>query len=129
MHKFLFKILILFSFCQGLLYLIGFEGVIYKFFVLALSYMLFISLIPLTINILPKDKFFYLFIAYLSIILISSIINQSTFKDILSFSTFILPAIVIYIYINKIPQYQHGIFKINRLIFIIFIFRIQNGKI
>lgn len=124
MHKNLFKILILFSFCQGLLFYIGFEGIIYKFFVLALSYSVIISLVPIKSNLLPRDRILFLFIAYIFVIFISSFINGDSYKDILSYVSFILPGFIVYIFINKAIYNEHEILKINNLFFFIFLFQI-----
>ena len=124
MHKNLFKILILFSFCQGLLFYIGFEGIIYKFVVLALSYGVIISLVPIKTNLLPKDRILFLFIVYIFVIFISSFINGDSYKDILSYASFILPAFIVYIFINKAIYNEKQILAINNLFFFIFLFQI-----
>ena len=102
MHKLLLKILITFSFCQGLLYYLGYEGIIYKSIILFLTYLTLISIFPLRTRVIPKDKFFLLFIFYIIIIIISSFVNQSNIKDIVSYTNYILPAFFVYLFISKV---------------------------
>ena len=124
MNKLLFKLFIILCFCQGLFLYIGVSNIEFKFLIIAVGLMVFAILIATSNKWNRSDKIINYYTFYLFIILISAFFNDSSIKDTMSYILYSLPAIIVYLFIQKIPFSDHQIYKLNKLFFIIMIFQI-----
>ena len=85
MNKLFLKILIVLSFCQGLLYYVGFETVIYKGIMVFLTMAVFLAFLESKKIKIKRDRVLILFLLYLVVVFYTSYINETGIKDIISY--------------------------------------------
>ncbi len=123
MHKLFLKLLIIISFCQGLLFYVGIPNIIYKSLVIGLV-IVCLSMLLIGDGRFKKDSIIGLFILYSLILVISSLINSSNPVDFISYILYLLPGVVVYTYMRNV-QFNHlELIKLNNLFFFIYIFQI-----
>ena len=128
MIKNLIKLLIIFAFCQGLLYYIGIPNIIYKQIILLFTLLLFGILILIRPRINLKkyynQNFTYLLFLNIIIFFISFLLNNSEIIPSLSYLLYYLPGFLLYFLIRKNIFNEYQIKGFNKLFFYIFIFQI-----
>lgn len=124
MNKLFLKILIVLSFCQGLLYYVGFETVIYKGIMVFLTMAVFLAFLESKKIKIKRDRVLILFLLYLVVVFYTSYINETGIKDIISYILYQLPALVIYIFVRMVRFSEKQIINLNKLFFFIFLFQI-----
>ena len=117
------KFFIIFSLCQGLLFMIGVNNLVYKISMTFLSLILFILLLNKR-SLVTNYRFNAFFILYIISILISALFNKSDVVSTFSYILYILPGFVVYLYILRMNFNQNLIIKINNFIFVFFGFQI-----
>lgn len=124
MNKLIFKLFIILCFCQGLFFYLGVPNIGYKFIIVSFTFFSFVIVIAIGNKTKKVDKIINYYLLYLAIILISAAFNNSAIKDIISYALYSLPAIVVYVFIQKVNFSELQVYKLNKLVFNIMIFQI-----
>ena len=124
MNKLIFKIFIVFSFCQGLLFYVGIPATIYKTIIVLLSCIILFFTIVIKRKTYALDILLIFYWLYVLTIIVSSYINSSSIKDAVSYTFYSLPGVITYMYIKRIKFSELELIKMNKLVFWIMISQI-----
>ena len=124
MNKLTFKLLIILSFCQGLLFYLGFSTIVYKTIIIGISTFVLLVVLLMKSKSNTFDRLLIIYLLYILIIFLSSIINTSQLKDIVSYTYYSLPAVIVYLFLQKVKFTEKEIFNLNKLMFWLMIIQI-----